>query len=181
MSRAAFSRWANQFRQDAAKDSMELLRKHLQRVGLPDKPKKLIDGTIMYMRGCCAYLIIDGRSIDDFLAMQAYRPDLDAASHYSFTFNLFEKTFGRIVSPPDLKCLDLADLYDHPWNQYKRCGFSDFRVARLDDQTLTDEEIEDIEESIIDDIYFDYSEEEVDIRFDRESVNGVLVVCCQDI
>ncbi len=175
MAQSAFSRWANQFRRDALEDGMMLLRKHLRRVGLPDEPEKLIDGTIMYMSGCCAYLKIDGHSIDEFLAMQLYRPALDANSCYSFTFNLLERTFGRIITPLHAKYLDLADLHDHPWNDFKMAGYSDFRVARLDDDDLSEDEIEDIERAITDDILFDYAEDEVDIWTDRDTICGVLI------
>lgn len=181
MAQDAFSRWANRFRRDAVKDDMKLLRQHLQRVGLPDEPDKLIDGTIMYMSGCCAYLNIDGRPVDGFLAMQAYRPNFDTNSHYSFTFNLFDKTFGRIITPLDAKCLDLADLHDNPWNDFKMCGYSDFRVARLDDGALEEDEITGIEKAITDDIRFDYSEDEVDIWIDRDTIGGVLVVHVNDM
>lgn len=181
MSKNAFSRWANRFRRDAVKDNMELARNHLQRVGLPDEPEKLVDGTIMFMTACCAYLQIDGRSMDEVLAMQAYRPDLDADSHYSLTFNLFDRAFGRVIAARDFKCLDLADLHDFPWNDFKMCGYYDFRVARLDYKALSDPEIEEIEDAITDDIRFDYSEEEVELLFDRDAVPGVLVVYVMDI
>ena len=180
MSSDPFSQWAIQFRRDAVKDKMALLKQHLQRVGLPDEPEKLIDGTIMVMSACCAYLDIDGRSIDD-LAMQAYRPDREADTCYSFTFNIFDRAFGRVIAPRDIKCLDLADLHDHPWHDFKICGYSDSRVARLDDRTLSDAEIEEVESVITDDIRFDDSEDEVDIFIDRETIDGGLIVYLYDI
>jgi hypothetical protein len=181
MPKNAFSRWANRFRRDAVKDNMALLRDHLQLIGLPDEPEKLVDGTIMFMTACCAYLQIDGRSMDEVLDIQAYRPDLDADSYYSLTFNLFDRAFGRVIAPRDFKCLDLADLHDFPWNDFKMCGYYDFRVARLDNEALSDPEIEEIENAITDDIRFDYSEEEVELLFDRDAVPGVLVVYVMDI
>lgn len=181
MSKNTFSRWANRFRRDAVKDNMALLRDHLQRIGLPDEPEKLVDGTIMFMTACCAYLQIDERSMDEFLDIQAYRPDLDADSYYSLTFNLFDRAFGRVIVPRDFKCLDLADLHDFPWNDFKMCGYYDFRVARLDCKALSDPEMEEIENAITDDISFDYSEEEVELLFDRDAVPGVLVVYEMDI
>ncbi len=181
MPKNTFSRWANRFRRDAVKDNMALLRDHLQRIGLPDEPEKLVDGTIMFMTACCAYLQIDGRSMDEVLDIQAYRPDLDADSYYSLTFNLFDKAFGRVIAPRDFKCLDLADLHDFPWNDFKMCGYYDFRVARLDNKALSDPEIEEIENAITDDIRFDYSVEEVELLFDRDAVPGVLVAYVMDI
>jgi hypothetical protein len=50
----AFRQWQNTFRRDAKKDGLTVLRNHLHRVGLPDEPEKLLDGTIMYMSACCA-------------------------------------------------------------------------------------------------------------------------------
>lgn len=181
MTQDVFSRWANRFRRDAVKDDMKLLRQHLQRVGLPDEPEKLIDGTIMYMSGCCAYLNIDGRSIEDFLAMQQYRPEVDADAHYFFTFNLHGRTFGRLVTSLHPHYVDLADLHDHPWNDFKMCGYSEFRVSRLDDSDISDEETEQIERLITEDIRFDYTEDEVDIHVDNYSIDGVLICYVQDI
>ncbi|MFH7326436.1 hypothetical protein [Desulfurivibrio sp. C05AmB] len=181
MSLDAFSRWANRFRRDAVKDDMKLLRKHLQRVGLPDEPEKLIDGTIMYMSGCCAYLNIDGRSIDDFLAMQQYRPDVDADADYFFTFNLFGKTFGRIIMSLYPHYVDLADLYGHPWNDFKMCGYSDFRVARIDDDDMSADECDEIEKVVAGDILFDYTEDEIDIHVDNYSIEGILICYVQDV
>lgn len=181
MTKNAFSRWANRFRREAMRDNMELARNHLQRIGLPDEPEKLVDGTIMFMTACCAYLQIDGRSMGEILGTQAYRPDLDADSYYSLTFNLFDRAFGRVIAPRDFKCLDLADLHDFPWDDFRRCGYYDFRVARLDNKALSNLEIEEIENAITNDIRFDYSEEEVAIIFDRDAVPGVLVVYLVDI
>lgn len=176
-----FREWGNTFRRDAKKDGLTVLRNHLHRVGLPDEPEKLLDGTIMYMSACCAYLTIEGRPIEDFLSMQAYRPNLDPNSHYSFTFNLLSRAFGRIISPLDAKCLDLADLYGHPWDDYKMCGYSDFRVARIDGCALSKNEIAEIEEAITYDIRFDYTEDELDFWIDQDTIDGVLLVYLQDV
>lgn len=181
MAQDAFSRWANRFRHDAVKDDMKLLRQHLHRVGLPDEPEKLIDGTIMYMSGCCAYLNIDGRSIEDFLDMQQYRPAVDSDVNYFFTFNLHGRTFGRLITSMHLPYVDLAVLYDHPWDDFKMCGYSDFRVSRLDDCDISDKETDEIERLITEDILFDYTEDEIDIRVDNYSIDGVLICYVQDV
>lgn len=181
MAQDVFSRWANRFRRDAVKDDMKLLRQHLQRVGLPDEPEELIDGTIMYMNGCCAYLKIDDRSIDNFLAMQEYRPNSNCEAEYFFTFNLRGKTYGRIVTSIHPHYVDLADLYGHPWNDFKMCGYSDFRVARIDDEDISADEFAEIEKIVTDDILFDYTEDEVDIHVDNYSIDGVLICYVQDV
>ena len=180
MPKNPFRQWSDSFRLDAEKDGMMVLRNHLQRVGLPDEPDKLLDGTIMFMSACYAYLTIDGRSIEDFLAMQAYRPTTND-SHYSFTFNLCDRTYGRIITALDIMCIDLADLFGHPWDDFKMCGYSDFRVARIDEFALTGREIEDIEKAITSDIRYDYSEDEVEFWTDPDSIDGVLYVHVYDV
>lgn len=180
MSDDTFTQWADRFEYDALKDNMALMRKHLKHIGLPDEPEKLITGTIMYMSACCAYLHIDGQSYDALLDLQTYRPELDADFYYSFTFNLYERTFGRIISSLDLKCLDFADLHNHPWDAFKTCGYSDVRVARLDDKGLSQDEIQEIEKMVIKDMRFDFTEDEVDVWFDQYTIDGVLLVYCQD-
>lgn len=181
MQEKAFKQWEKSFRRDAEKDGMALLRKHLQRLDLRDEPEKLLNGTIMFMSVCCTYLNIDGRAFNDFLAIQAYRPLCDEVANYSFTFNLCDRVYARIITPIDVKCLDLADLYGHPWHEFKMCGFSDFRVFRIDGNALSKDEIEQIEKVISDDIRFDYSEDEVDFWTDQDSIDGALLVCVYDV
>ncbi len=181
MSKDAFSRWADRFRRDAIKDDMVLLRAHLERIGLPDEPEKLIDGTILFMSACCAYLGMDSRSEEDMLAIQQYRPTADAHDHYYFTFNLFNEAFGRVITPLHPTFVDLADLHDHPWYDYRRFGYSDIRVARIDEGNLSEDECDEIEKIITDDIRFDYTEEEVDIRVDRDSIHGLLIGYVNDV
>ena len=65
MQEKAFKQWEKSFRRDAEKDGMALLREHLQRLDLRDEPEKLLNGTIMFMSACCAYLNIDGRTFND--------------------------------------------------------------------------------------------------------------------
>jgi hypothetical protein len=181
MQEKAFKQWEKSFRRDAEKDGMALLREHLQRLDLRDEPEKLLNGTIMFMSACCAYLNIDGRAFNDFLAIQGYRPLCDGVAHYSFTFNLYDRVYARIITPIDVKYLDFADLYGHPWYEFKMCGFSDFCVSRIDSNALSKDEIEQIEKVISDDIRFDYSEEEVDFWTDQDSIDGVLLVCVYDV
>lgn len=181
MAKEAFSRWTDQFRRDAIKDDMALLRTHLERIGLPDEPEKLIEGTIVFMSVCCAYLGMDGRSVDDMLAIQQYRPNVDANTHYSFTFNLFGEAFGRIITPLYPKFVDLADLHDHPWYDFQMCGYSDFRIARIDEGDLSEAESDEIKEVVTGDILFDYTEDEVDIWFDQYSICGVLIGHVDDV
>jgi len=181
MSSDAFRKWANRFRCEAVIDSASLLRKHLQRIGLPDEPEKLVEGTILCVNVAGAYSSNEGRTIKEFLSQQSYRPTLDPNSYYSFTFNLRGHTFARVISPLKDKTLDLADLYGHPWKKFKMCGYSEIRIARLDDTPLSEAEYDQIEKTITDDIFFDFTEDEVYIAFDREAVRGILVAYLLDV
>jgi hypothetical protein len=162
-------------------DSASLLRKHLQRIGLPDEPEKLVEGTILCVNVGGAYSENEGQTIKEFLSQQSYRPTLDPNSYYSFTLNLRGHTFARIITPLKDKTLDLADLYGHPWNQFKMCGYSEIRIARLDDTPLSEAEYDQIEKTITDDIFFDFTDDEVIIAFDRQAVKGILVAYFLDM
>ena len=175
MSTDAYRKWSNRFRCEAVIDSAALLRKHLQRIGLPDEPEKLVEGTIQCVNVAEAYSRNEGQAMKEFLSQQAYHPTLDPNTYFSFTFNLQGHTFARIITPLNKKTLDLADLYGHPWNKFKMCGYSEIRISRLDDAALSEAEYDQIEKTITDDIFFDFSEDEVYIAFDREAVHGVLV------
>jgi len=69
----------------------------------------------------------------------------------------------------------------HPWNDFKMCGYSDFRVARLDDCDILDEEADEIERVISEDIRFDYTDDEVDFYIDNYSIEGILICYVQDV
>jgi hypothetical protein len=56
--------------------------------------------------------------------MQKYDPALAPDAPYAFTFDLFGMAFARILSTPDTKNFDLADLYNHPWDYLKRAGYT---------------------------------------------------------
>jgi len=176
-----FRHWEQGFRRDAAQDGLALFREHLRRLELPDEPEKLVNGTIMITGVCCAYLSLDGQVLTDFLAAQPYRLRDDSINAYAFTFNLFDQAYARILTPIDYKCLDLADLFEHPHHAYQRCGFTDLYVSRIDGRPLSGKEIEDVEAAITRDLRSDFSEDEVDFWTDPDSIEGVLKVCVYDI
>ncbi len=63
-----------------------------------------------------------------------------------------------------------------------RCAdIPQIRVARLDDTPLSEPEYDQIEKTINDDIFFDYTDDEVYIAFDREAVRGILVAYFLDV
>lgn len=181
MSETVFQQWERKFSRDAKADGMEYFRNYLRRLNLPDEPKTLLNGTIMVMQACCAYLHIDNRQLHEFLETQPYLPDESNSSHYAFTFNLHDKAYARILTPLTLKHLDLADLFNHPWNNFRLCGYSGLYVSHTDDSPLTKKEIEDIESAISADLRFDFTEDEVGFWSDPDTNEGILYVCVYDV
>jgi hypothetical protein len=177
-----FKEWEREFRSDAKADNYALFRNHLQEMNLPDKPKLLLEGTVLVVAACCAYAQIDGQSYTEFLAMQKYNPADARDAKYAFTFELGEKAFARIlVLRQYASNLDLADLYNHPWSKYKTCGYNQFWVSRTDRKTLTSKEKKLLEKDITYDLRFDYSEDEIDFWFDDSTIEGVLRVYVYDV
>lgn len=174
--------WEREFRSTAKADDLVLFRDHLKKLGLPDKPKYLLEGTILAVRACCAYASIDGRAYDDFLAMQRYNPASHGQTKYFLTFKLCQKAFARILTPEKIHhCLDLADLYGHPWHKYKVCGYHELWVTRTDGKALTAREKGRLDEEVTNDLRYDYSEDELSLWFDDSTIEGGLRVCVYDV
>ena len=172
--------WAKRFRADASADNYALFHKQLQRLELPDKPKLMLDGTIRVMQAIWSYAKLDVRPTDQFLAMQQYDPSKATGAIYAFTFDLHGKAFARILADSKLVLPDLADLYNHPWNKYKRVGYCSVFISHPDFSPLTEQELEELEKEVADDIRFDYSADEVFIGFDDVNYPGCLIVQVQD-
>jgi hypothetical protein len=183
-----FSRWAQDFREAAKADGYVILRDHLRRLGLPDNPELLLEGTIHAVQACLSYAIIDCQSYSGFLGMQKYDPAEAADAMYAVTFDLCGKAFARVLAPSSVAesasqggfGFDLADLYGHPWQCYERVGYGRFWVSRIDEDDLTCEELAEIELVVTYDLRFDYCEEELDIWFDDLFTEGSLLVTVQD-
>jgi hypothetical protein len=183
-----FGRWQQDFREAAKADGCAILRDHLHGLGLPNNPELLLEGTIHLVQACLSYAILDHQSYARFLGMQKYDPAEAADAMYAVTFDLCGKAFGRVLVPPSAGdsasqqgfVFDLADLYGHSWQCYKRVGYDRFWVSRIDGDDLAREELAEIELVVTYDLRFDYDEEELDIWFDDLSTEGSLLVTVQD-
>lgn len=183
MESATYQLWEKQFRAAAVADKYTLFRDYMCRLALPEKPKTMLDGTVLAIQAILANTLMDVRDIqlDHFLNMQKYNTANVTDVRYIFTFDLYSKAYARVLVDEKLTSLDLADLYNHPWDKYKRVGYCCFWITHPDWSPLTSAEIERLEEAVTEDLFFDYSEDELQVWFDAGEDNSFLHVNVQDI
>ena len=181
MPELTLQQWERGFRRDAKADELAIFRNHLRKFNMLGKPELMLKGTIHVVHACSAYLKIDGRPIALFLEMQKYNPSLHGIAEYTFTFDLYGKAYARVLAKAGFNMLDLADLYNHPWQEYRRCGYSCFWITRTDGTALTTVESKRLEKEVMDDLFFDYSKDELDVWFDDSLISGALFVNVQDV
>jgi hypothetical protein len=71
-------------------------------------------------------------------------------------------TVGRVLTDAKIAEVDLADLFGHPWESIRRVGFSNVWISRLDGVSIDDSEFNVIESLVLDDLFFDYDESELE-------------------
>jgi ADP-ribosylglycohydrolase len=177
----AVAAWEEAFRAAAMTDECRILQNHLSNLELPDDSDLLIEGTILVVQMCVAYLALDGQQVTEFLEQQQYDPNQVSRAPYLVTFDIHGKAYARLTLPESLRPLDLADLYSAVWEQYERVGYSDFWISRVDGQALSALEIAEFENAVESDLRFDYGEDEVTFWFDPDSQYGSLKVTVQDV
>ena len=177
----ALAHWEKSFRADAKADDCRIFREHLRSLDLPEKPNMLLDGTIVFVQMCVAYLELDGQEVIEFLDQQTYDPRNASDMPYQVTFDIHRKAYARINLPSSLRPVDLADLYGAPWNDYRVVGYCDIWISRIDDVPLSPDEIAKFETVVDEDLRFDYSEDELSFWFDPDTHHGVLKVSVQDV
>jgi len=180
MSELTLQRWAREFRSQAKADNLAGMRDHLRRLGLRAKPEMLLEGTIQVVIACSAYLGIDGQSDGPFLEMQTYDPAQSRGARYGCTLEISDKAFARVLVARNWRGLDFADLYGHPWDRYRVCGFRQFWITRADSTPLKRRELAELERHVTHDLRFDYSEDELDFWFNDSCTAGALLVTVQD-
>lgn len=175
-------RWEEDFRREAQTDEMVVLKNHLLKLGLRNDPDSMLESTIGMVHANCAYLEIDNRPVLPFLKTQKYLiPTSRSKVKYIFTFDIYSKAHARIISAAELKIVDLADLYGHPWQDYKVRGYSSIWITRSDWKELSAKEIKYLKQTVIDDLRFDYPESELEIKFDAPYNANALLVELQDV
>jgi hypothetical protein len=173
--------WERNYRRARKADQRDILRDHLDLLGIDADPDLLLEGTIKLVRMSAAYLSIDNRSVDNFLSTQAYNPAFNPEVPYMFTFDLCGKAFARaFVGPGEHKMIDLADLYNSPWEEYKVAGYYEFTISRADLKRLSVKEIRGLIKLVKDDLYYDYSKDELDTDFNEYNDRSCLQVALME-
>lgn len=181
MSDGELIKWERRFRSAAAADGGALLREHLRRLDLPDEPERLLEGTIRLVQVWAAYKDLDSDDFATLLDMQTYDARQASDARYACTFDLHRAAYARVVVETKVGCLDLADLYGHPWRDYRAVGFRRLWISHPDWSPLTSDERQQLQQEVSDDLYFDYTEEELDVWFDDELDDAYLLVTVQDV
>jgi hypothetical protein len=176
-----FYEWEKYLRAAAKADNYALFRDYLRRLGLPEKPKLMLKGTILVVQASAAYASIDGQKFTPSLEMQRYNPTEASEARYAFTFDLCGKSFARVLVNAKMEGFDLADLYNHPWKDYKAVGYHRIWISHPDWSVMTREELEHIEKLVTEDLRFDYSEDELNFWFYPSEDRTYLLVTVQDV
>ena len=172
---AMLQHWEQEFRAAFAHDSGARFEPLLQRFGIRTGAQEMLEGTIDMVTACAAFSSMDGAEIDALLADQRYDGDTSTAT-YALTFDLFRRSSARLLVRPEMKSIDLADLYEYPWDRLCAAGYGDFWISRLDGEDLSMEEVEELDRVVCRDIWFDYTEDEVSIIFDPDTYAGALSI-----
>lgn len=172
---ALLQSWEQEFRDGFARDGGARFEPLLKRFGIRTGAQEMLEGTVDFVTACVAFASMDGVAIGTLLADQRYDAQTSAAT-YALTFDLFGRSSARLLVRPEMKSIDLADLYEYPWERIRMAGYGDFWVSRLDGEDLSMEEIEALDRVVSRDIWFDYGEDEVSIIFDPDTYTGALAI-----
>ena len=164
MSERAVNRWADRFRAEAEADGYRLLRRHLRRLKAPGTPQQLVDATITIVEMSRAYSTIDNTlgHFSELLAKQTYDPTDAPGGRYVLTFGIANRFSARAVLG-ELKEIDLADLNGVMWWEHELAGYSCLWITRVDGKRLSADEVDRLQEDVENDLYFDYTEDELAI------------------
>jgi hypothetical protein len=176
---ASLVAWERGFRTDFAKDRGAFFEPLITRFGLKIDAEDMLEGTIDFVTASAALADLDGVEIKAFLADQRYDAQAPIATH-ALTFDVAGRGAARLLVTPALTSIDLADLYEYPWNRLELVGYSGFWLSRLDGNALEPSEVEELDRVVTGDIRFDYAEDEVSFFFDPDSYEGALAVTVYD-
>lgn len=172
---AMLKHWEQEFRADFEVDGGARFEALLERFGIRTGSLEMLEGTVDMVTACAAFSSMDGAEIDALLADQHYDGQASTGT-YALTFDLLGRSSARLLVRPDMKTIDLADLFEYPWERLRAVGYSDFWITRLDGEDLSMEEVEELDRVVCRDLRFDYTEDQVSINFDPETHAGALSI-----
>ena len=70
----ALAEWEESFRDDAEADDCAAFEELLSSLDLPGDPDMVLEGTVLFVQRCVAYMTLDDCKVMDFLAQQQYDP-----------------------------------------------------------------------------------------------------------
>jgi len=161
-----YDRWKTEYEAAAKADKGGEASRQIKRLHLECTSATLVAGTEFLVAAILAYCNIDGRDCKPFIEQQSYRPADSVASFYCVTFDLFNGHFGRVLTDRSISHVDFADLFGHPWNEYKTAGFHHVYISRLDRRPIDEVELETLYERVTKDLYSDYAEDDLAVCVD---------------
>lgn len=176
----AFHNWERSFRAAARSDNYALLLDHMGKLGFLPEPELMLEGTISVIAAILAYASMDGRPFNEFLKLQNYDPSQATDARYAFTFGLCGKSYARVLVNGKSETIDLADLFNHPWDDYKVAGYDRIWISHPDWSHLTNKELRQLEDHVTNDLLFDYEEDELNFWFEASPDKSFLMVNVQD-
>ncbi len=174
---SAFREWEDTIRAQASADDYACFSRLLAQIGINKfTPKQLLEGTIELVRAALVYSAgLDGCPFEPFLQLQQYNPLLNPNARYTLAFDIHGRGIGRVLATDNFKNIDLADLSGHPYETYKRVGFSGLWILRSDYKPFTRPEPLRIRHHIHEDLYFDYTRDDIQVSFRKQKKNRILV------
>ena len=176
-----YADWQRQFAADAVADDANEILRHIDYLGLDCSRADMLMGTDMLLAAAIAYSHMDGRDCTDFIRQQRYWLRGEGLPFYILTFDLVKKHFGRLLTEKKISGVDFADLFNHPWNEYRTAGFHAVHISRLDGEPIEDDERQALELRFTEDMYFDYTDEEVSASLNMTELDDTVLATAVDI
>lgn len=175
-----YDHWLRKFSADAIEDDANQIQRHIDYLRLACSRAELIHGSSLLVLANLVYLSMDGRDCKEFLERQRYWLGGEELPYYILTFELGVGHFGRMLADKKFSDIDFADLFDHPWDLFKSAGFSQIYISRLDGEPIEIDELKEIEQRFVEDMYYDFTEEDVSVTVQSTDIDDTVVVYAQE-
>ena len=176
-----YANWQRQFAADAVADDANEIRRHIEYLGLDCSRADMLEGTDLLIAAVMAYQQMDNQDCEGFVKQQRYWLRGDNLPFYCLTFNLGKKHFGRLLTNKNMDGVDFADLFNHPWYPFETAGFNEVHISRLDGEPIKPEELDTLERRFTEDMYNDYTDEEVSAYIQMSEFDDTAVATAVEI